>query len=304
MRSKLIILVRADQGSHGVGVPDGGWPQRVKGVDTVEIWVAKGPTTPTVQFSADRTLELRSQRGSAHVLQSALIEAGRHGADYLLTLDRADEFDADNLTSLLTPLMARRADVAVGNSHAGGGVLDKASGSPRSLVPWGRASSGNRDRVGAGVNAYNRRAMLRLGGTSRLKLGTNCVMVARQAGLNTADVPLHSVGRGIDIKAIALNVWTSTSRAAGESLTYAMKYRSSRTLIMVGGLGMSAGGGLALAAVLGAVRSGGPALTILIAGAGLVAASMITGMVRYSRRALHDTVARLSAERLSESQAF
>lgn len=223
-------------------------------------------------------------------MQTALLEASRRGADYALIAPPAVE--AEDALALLTPLTTGNADYMEGRREPS-----------RIRRLLGRAVSLRRERLLDGSRALNRRAMLRLGTTTRLSPAGDPAETADALGLRVSSAPVSDGPRRAETARAMHDGWSVVFGSARESLARAQHYGLSRVLTATGAFCFSAGAGLGLAAALGAVKSPMPGVGLLVAAAIMIGAAALFGWWRGAREALHDTVARLQGRRLSESRA-
>ncbi len=311
-RAKLIIQVPSRPEAQPLSEVLAALPGAAHGVGTVETLVVSDGDAG-FQAGAARAagvthlLELKSSRGAVHALQTGLLEAARLGADYVVVVEASSRCDLAEIPRALASVVAGEADVAVAEADEDGrdplSMLDRAV---RGAGVWiTRRLSGS--DVGAapfGYWAFNRRAMLRLGATSRFAHNTEMLFVARDAGLRVLSVSV-SLNPDISRAGEAMrSAWSSAGRSAGSLIKLSLRYRTSGILAMVGGVGLSAGAGLAAAAALGAVSSAVPGAAALASSVAVLACSAVAAAIEHNRRLLRETLAEISAERLVSSEQF
>src|SRR3954452_14882793 len=173
-------------------------PRSVVGFDQVEwLIVDDGSTDGTVEVArrhgVDHLVRLTSNRGLATAFQSGLDAALKLGADVIVNTDADGQYSASDIPSLVEPIVARRADMVVGDRQ----VQDVEHFSPtkkllQKLGSWVvRRASGTRvlDTT-SGFRAYNREAALQLIVVSRYTYTLESLIQAGKMSVAIEDVPI------------------------------------------------------------------------------------------------------------------
>jgi glycosyltransferase involved in cell wall biosynthesis len=131
-------------------------------------------------------LPLASQLGAWGATQAGIRYAYRHGYDPVITMDADGQHEAQYLDSLLTPVLAGSADVAIGACTARGSRLRKVA-----WVLMKRSSGISLEDVTSGFRAYNRAAVRVLAGApaslcSYQDIGVLALLLSR--GLRVVDL--------------------------------------------------------------------------------------------------------------------
>src|SRR3954449_6519176 len=145
-------------------------PREVSGFDRVEwLVVDDGSTDGTVEVArhngVDHLVRLTTNKGLATAFQAGLDAALKLGADVIVNTDADNQYRSENIPRLVEPILARRADMVVGDRQVQN--IDHFSPSKK-LLPrlgtWGgrRASGTAVLDTTSGFRAYNREAALQL----------------------------------------------------------------------------------------------------------------------------------------------
>ena len=156
--------------------------------------------------STDRTAEVAAAGGAAVVrlpahlglataFRAGLDAALASGADIVVNLDADGQYDPSDLPRLLEPLLAGRADLAIGDR--GPGTLAHFSPSKRLLQRLGswvveQAAGLSVPDATSGMRALTRDAARRVNVFSRLTYTLETIIQARVKGLRVASVPVHA----------------------------------------------------------------------------------------------------------------
>jgi glycosyltransferase involved in cell wall biosynthesis len=174
-------------------------PREVAGFDTVEwLVVDDGSTDRTVEvaraYGVDHVVRLASNRGLAAAFQAGLDAALKLGADVIVNTDADNQYSAADIPRLTEPVVARRADIAVGDRQ----VRDVDHFSPtkkllQRLGSWvvRRASGTDVLDTTSGFRAYNREAALQLIVVSRYTYTLESLIQAGKASVAIEDVPIE-----------------------------------------------------------------------------------------------------------------
>ena len=144
-------------------------PREIPGIDTIEVLIVD-------DGSRDGTAEIARSAGVHHIVRFArnlglaaaftagLSESLRQGADIIVNTDADNQYEAKDIPRLIEPLLAGRADIAVGDRQ----VAKLANFSPlkrrlQVLGSWviGRASTLHTPDATSGFRAFTRDAALR-----------------------------------------------------------------------------------------------------------------------------------------------
>jgi glycosyltransferase involved in cell wall biosynthesis len=173
-------------------------PREVPGFDEVEwLVIDDGSTDGTAdvarRLGADHLVRLASHRGLATAFQAGLDAALKLGADVIVNTDADGQYSASDIPRLVEPIVARRADMVVGDRQVQ--TVDHFSPSKKLLQKLGswvvRRASGTRvlDTT-SGFRAYNREAALQLIVVSRYTYTLESLIQAGRMSVAIEDVPI------------------------------------------------------------------------------------------------------------------
>src|SRR5215204_6627403 len=191
-------------------------PREVVGFDEVEwLVIDDGSTDRTVEMArrhgVDHLVRLTSNRGLATAFQAGLDAALKLGADVIVNTDADGQYSASDIPRLVEPIVARRADMVVGDRQVQ--TVDHFSPSKKLLQQLGswvvRRASGTRvlDTT-SGFRAYNREAALQLIVVSRYTYTLESLIQAGKMSVAIEDV------------SISPNPTQRDSRLAGSTSAY------------------------------------------------------------------------------------
>jgi len=173
-------------------------PRDVPGFDQVEwLVIDDGSTDATAEVArrhgVDHLVRLTSHRGLATAFQAGLDAALKLGADVIVNTDADGQYSSADIPRLAEPVVAGRADIAVGDRQVKD--VDHFSPSKKLLQKLGswvvRRASGTRvlDTT-SGFRAYNREAALQLIVVSRYTYTLESLIQAGKMSVAIEDVPI------------------------------------------------------------------------------------------------------------------
>jgi glycosyltransferase involved in cell wall biosynthesis len=173
-------------------------PRAVAGFDQVEwLVVDDGSTDRTVDVArshgVDHLVRLTTNQGLATAFQAGLDAALKLGADVIVNTDADGQYGAADIPRLTEPVLARRADIAVGDRQVRD--LDHFSPTKKLLQRLGswvvrRASGTDVLDTTSGFRAYNREAALQLIVVSRYTYTLESLIQAGKMSVAIEDVPI------------------------------------------------------------------------------------------------------------------
>jgi glycosyltransferase involved in cell wall biosynthesis len=166
--TKLIIQIPCFNEASTLPGTLGELPQKVPGVDEIELLVIDdGSTDGTAavarELGVHHVVEFPENRGLAAAFRAGLEESLRRGADVIVNTDADNQYNADDISKLVEPILDGKADVVVGDR--GIGELELFSPIKRLLQrlgSWviGRASGLKTPDATSGFRAFKREAAL------------------------------------------------------------------------------------------------------------------------------------------------
>jgi glycosyltransferase involved in cell wall biosynthesis len=173
-------------------------PREVAGFDVVEwLVIDDGSTDATTEVArecgVDHVVRFTGNKGLAVAFQAGIDAALKLGADVIVNTDADNQYRGDEIAKLVAPIVARRADVVVGDrmirNH------DEFSRVKKLLQLWGswvvrQASGTDVPDATSGFRAYSREAALRLNVVSRFSYTLETLIQAGKSDLAVAHIPI------------------------------------------------------------------------------------------------------------------
>jgi glycosyltransferase involved in cell wall biosynthesis len=144
-------------------------PKQIPGIDTIEVLIiddgsTDGTADVALALGVHHVVRFKRHMGLAAGFVAGLDESVRQGADLIVNTDADNQYDAKDISRLVAPLLAGRADIVVGDRQVGS--LPNFSWIKRRLQvagSWviGRASGLHTPDATSGFRALTREAALR-----------------------------------------------------------------------------------------------------------------------------------------------
>jgi glycosyltransferase involved in cell wall biosynthesis len=228
---KLIIQIPSFNEEETLGTTLACLPRRVSGVDTVEWMVIDdGSADRTVEVAwaggVNHVVRLPIHRGLAQAFMAGIESALAHGADIIVNLDADNQYNADDIPSLVAPILEGRADMVIGTrpiehithfspikkllNRAGSWVVSVASGTRVPDAP-------------SGFRAISRDAAMRLNVFSAYTYTLETIIQAGRQGMAVLAVPIRTnpqVRPSRLVKSVPSYVWRSMLTIVRIFITY------------------------------------------------------------------------------------
>lgn len=174
-------------------------PREVAGFDEVQwLVIDDGSTDRTAEVAkeagADHVLRLAQNKGLAVAFQAGLDAALKLGADVIVNTDADNQYNADDIEKLVTPIVEHRAEFVVGARD----IADhpEFTWSKKRLQELGswvvrRASATDVSDATSGFRAYSRHAALQVNVVSRFTYTLETIIQAGKSDIAVADVPIR-----------------------------------------------------------------------------------------------------------------
>jgi glycosyltransferase involved in cell wall biosynthesis len=197
---KLIIQIPCLNEEDQLPITLAALPRRIEGFDTVEwLVIDDGSTDRTMDVAkecgVDHIVRLTNNKGLATAFQAGLDACLKLGADVIVNTDADNQYSADDIPTLVAPVLRGEADMVVGDRNVMG--IEHFSFFKKRLQRLGswvvrRASGTNVPDATSGFRAYNREAALSLTVVSKFTYTLESLIQAGKSLVAVADVPVHT----------------------------------------------------------------------------------------------------------------
>jgi glycosyltransferase involved in cell wall biosynthesis len=175
-------------------------PRSIAGVDVVEILVIDDGSedrTSSVARScgADHVVRHRRNRGLAAAFQTGIDFSLRHGADVIVNTDADNQYNANDISLLVEPILSGRADVVIGDRQVDNvehfssykQFLQKAGSAVVSHLAGMKVA----DAV-SGFRALSREAAMQINIVSQFSYTTEMLILVGKKKLAVVNVPVRT----------------------------------------------------------------------------------------------------------------
>ncbi|MGY6550679.1 MAG: glycosyltransferase family 2 protein [Erythrobacter sp.] len=245
---KLVIQIPCLNEEESLPETLAAMPRVIDGVDVVEIQIINdGSTDRTVEVArangADHIVDLPVNKGLSHAFMAGLEHALAKGADIIVNIDADNQYNADDIPALITPILERRAEFVVGDRPIS--TIAHFSRSKRLLQLLGsavvRMASETQVRdAPSGFRAISRDAALRLNSFDSYTYTLETIVQSGLSGIRIVSVPIGVNGETRPsrlIRSIPQYIWRSSRSILRTALVYApgkFLFRLSLPLLVAG----------------------------------------------------------------------
>lgn len=194
--TKLVIQIPCYNEEETILTTLNDLPKSVKGIDEIEVLVINdGSTDKSSQIAKEwgaSVLEIKPNKGLANAFRSGLQEALRLGADIVVNTDADNQYCANGIETLVSPIISGDADIVIGARN----ILAIKEFSPlkKCLQKIGSAvlrllSSTPVEDAPSGFRAFSREAALKLNIFDNYTYTMETLIQAGAKGLKIKSIP-------------------------------------------------------------------------------------------------------------------
>lgn len=197
---KLVILIPAFNEEKSLGKVLGKIPQKIKGVDQIDVLVVNdGSTDQTAAIARQNGAKVVTHpknRGLGAAFKTGIDEALKMGADIIVNIDADGQFNPKDIPLLIAPILSGQAQMATATRFKEKALI------PANIPPaklWGNRqftklvnflTGENFTDTQCGFRAYSREAALRLNLFGQFTYTQEVFIDLLEKGMNIAEVPL------------------------------------------------------------------------------------------------------------------
>lgn len=175
-------------------------PRKIEGIETIEYLVIDDGSSDNTsgiarQFGVHHIVRHRRNRGLAAAFRSGLEKALAEGADIIVNTDADNQYMADDITLLVQPILAGKADIVIGDRQVGKnahfGRFKRILQVIGSSVVRGLSGTDITDAV-SGFRAISRAAAQKINITSSFSYTTEMLIQAGRKRMAISSVPVRT----------------------------------------------------------------------------------------------------------------
>jgi len=307
--TKLIIQIPCYNEEQSLGITLSALPRQVPGVDVVEwLIIDDGSRDRTVEvaktYGVDHIVRFPTNQGLARGFMAGLEACLKAGADIIVNTDADNQYCADDIPTLIQPILRKQADIVIGERPIWD--TEHFSYTKKLLQNFGswmvqRASNTTIPDAPSGFRALSREAAMQVNVFNNYTYTLETIIQAGQRGMTVASVPIRTnpqLRRSRLVRSIPSYVF----RSAITILRIFMLYKPLRFFTLLGSIPLMLGGGLGVRWLLlfwfvDPTRSRAPSLilaaVLVLIGFQLWMFGLIADLLSANRRLLEETQLRL-----------
>lgn len=197
---KLIIQIPCFNEEDSLPITLTALPKQIEGIDVIETMIIDdGSTDKTVDVASwngvNHILRLNRHQGLASAFKMGLSESVKLGADIIVNTDADNQYCADDIQTLIKPILENKADIVIGarpiNDIKSFSLLKKILQNLGSTVMRFVSSADVQDAP-SGFRAFNREAASLLNVFDKYTYTMETIIQAKPKGLEITSVPIHT----------------------------------------------------------------------------------------------------------------
>ena len=212
-------------------------PKSIEDIDSIEILVIDdGSTDKSAQIAKEwgaSVISVKPNKGLANAFRVGLQEALKHNADIIVNTDADNQYCADDISSLVAPILASSADIVIGARK----ILTIKEFSPlkKLFQKFGSAvlrllSSTPVEDAPSGFRAFSKEAALKLNIFDNYTYTMETLLQANAKGLKIASVPIRVNSKLRDSKLVK-NIFDYIFKSMKTTIRMFIVYRPFRFFI-------------------------------------------------------------------------
>ena len=212
-------------------------PKSIEGIDSIEVLVIDdGSTDKSAQIAKEwgaSVISVKPNKGLANAFRVGLQEALKHNADIIVNTDADNQYCADDISSLVAPILASSADIVIGARN----ILAIKEFSPlkKLFQKFGSAvlrllSSTPVEDAPSGFRAFSKEAALKLNIFDNYTYTMETLLQANAKGLKIKSVPIRVNNKLRDSKLVK-NIFDYIFKSMKTTIRMFIVYRPFRFFI-------------------------------------------------------------------------
>jgi glycosyltransferase involved in cell wall biosynthesis len=238
---KLIIQIPCFNEQDVVLITLSDLPKEIKGIDVIEILIIDdGSTDNTVQiakeFGVNHIVSIPENRGLANAYIKGLDACLKAGADIIVNTDADNQYRADDIKRLVTPIIENKVDIVIGTRPIS--QTEHFSYLKKKLQKIGSwvvryASGTSVEDAPSGFRAISRDAAIRLYVFNKYTYTLETIIQAGQSGMSILSVPIRT-NDDLRPSKLAKSMRSYVQRSIGTILKIFMIYRPVKSFFILG----------------------------------------------------------------------
>lgn len=305
---KLIIQIPCFNESESLPDTVADLPKRIPGIDSVEILViddgsADSTSRIAKEIGVHHVIRLPQNQGLAKAFMAGLTESINLGADIVVNTDADNQYCADDIPSLIQPILENRADIVIGERPINS--IEHFSPVKKWLQQIGSAavrffSKTNVQDAPSGFRAFSRQAASRLNVFGEYTYTLETIIQAGQKNMAIVSVPIRVNGPTRESRLVK-SIPSYVRRSVATMIRVFIIYRPMRFFTFLSVVAFIPGFLLGLRFVIYIFRGGGQGniqsiiLAALLMGSGLMlfVIGVVTDLISVNRKLLEQVDARV-----------
>lgn len=314
--TKLIIQIPCYNEERTLGITLSALPRQLPGIDQIEwLIINDGSRDRTVEvakeFGVDHIVHFPTNQGLARGFMAGLEASLRAGADIIVNTDADNQYCADDIPTLIQPILLGQAEMVVGarpiweTRHFS--VIKKML---QNFGSWMVRLASNTDIPDApsGFRAFSRNAAMQLNVFNSYTYTLETIIQAGQKGIAVASVPIRT-NPNLRRSRLVRSIPSYVFRSATTILRIFMLYRPLRFFALLGSVPLTLGTLLGLRWLLlfllvDPTRSRAPSLILaailILIGFQLWMFGLVADLMAANRRLMEETRLRIRRMELEE----